>query len=48
MNFNIRQKGRKSNGDKSMMRLVKSPTILVSGTSNTNFYQPIMMNFVIE
>ena len=34
MNFNIRQKGRKSDRDKSMMKLLKSPAIMASGISN--------------
>ena len=35
MNFNIRQKGRKSIKDKSMIKLLKSPAIMVSGFSKT-------------
>ena len=34
MNFNIRQKGRKSDRDKSMKKLLKSPAIMASGISN--------------
>ena len=34
MNFNIRQKGRKSDRDKSMIKLLKSPAIMASGISN--------------
>ena len=34
MNFNIREKGKKSNRDKSIARLLKSPTIMASGISN--------------
>ena len=37
MNFNIRQKGRKSNRDKSVIKLLKSPAIMASGTSKTIF-----------
>ena len=37
MNFNIRQKGRKSDGDKSMIRLIESPRIMASGVSITIF-----------
>ena len=37
MNFNIRQKGRKSDRDKSMIRLIKSPRIIASGVSRTIF-----------
>ena len=35
MNFNIRQKGRKSNRDKSMIKLLKSPAIMASDVSKT-------------
>ena len=34
MKFDIKQKGRKSNRDKSMIRLLKSPRIMASGISN--------------
>ena len=34
MNFNIRQKGRKSDRDKSMIKLFESPAIMASGISN--------------
>ena len=34
MNFNIKQKGRKSNRLKSMIKLLKSPTIMASGSPN--------------
>ena len=37
MNFNIKQKGRKSDRDKSMIKLLKSPAIMASGVSNTIF-----------
>ena len=37
MNFNIRQKGNKSNRDKSIIRLLRSPRILASGVSKTIF-----------
>ena len=37
MNFNIRQKGNKSDRDKSMVRLLKSPAIMASGFSKTIF-----------
>ena len=37
MNFNIKQKGRKSDRDKSMVKLLKSPAIMASGISNTKF-----------
>ena len=33
MNFNIRQKGRKNNRDKSLIKLLKSPAIMASGVS---------------
>ena len=33
MNFNIKQRGRKSTRDKSMIKLLKSPAILASGIS---------------
>ena len=35
MNFNIKQKGNKSDRDKSFIRLLKSPAIMASGISNT-------------
>ena len=37
MIFNIKQKGRKSDRDKSMIKLLKSPAIMASGASNTIF-----------
>ena len=37
LNFNIKQKGRKIDRDKSMIKLPKSPAILASGVSNTIF-----------
>ena len=37
MNFYIRQKGRKSNRDNSMIQLLKSPAIMASGISKTLF-----------
>ena len=37
MIFNIRQKGRKSDRDKSMINLLKSPAIMASGISKTIF-----------
>ena len=37
MNFNIRQKGRKSDRDKSMIKLLKSPAIMASGNLETIF-----------
>ena len=37
MNFNNRQKGRKSNRDKSMIKLLKPPTIMASSVSKTIF-----------
>ena len=37
MKFDIKQKGRKSNRDKSMKRLLKSPAIMASGVSKTIF-----------
>ena len=37
MKFDIKQKGRKSNRDKSMIRLLKSPAIMASGVSKTIF-----------
>ena len=38
MNFNLRQKGRKINRDKSMIKLVKPPAIMASGISKTVFF----------
>ena len=35
MNFNIRQKGNKSDRDKSIIRLLRSPRIMASGVSKT-------------
>ena len=37
MSFNIRQKGRKSNRDKSLINLLKSPAVMASGVSKTKF-----------
>ena len=37
MKFDIKQKGRKSNRDKSMIKLFKSHAIIASGTSNIKF-----------
>ena len=37
MNFNIREKGNKSNRDKSIIRLLKSPAVMAAGVSNTIF-----------
>ena len=37
MNFNIKQKRRKSDRDKSMIKLLKSPAIMASGVSNIIF-----------
>ena len=37
MNFNIKEKGKKSNQDKSVIRLLKSPAIKASGVSKTIF-----------
>ena len=37
MNFNIKQKGRKSDRDKSMIKLLKSAAIMASGISNAIF-----------
>ena len=37
MNFNIKQKGNKSNRDKSIIKLLKSPAIMASGISKTIF-----------
>ena len=38
MNFNIKQKGRKSDRDKPLIKLLKSPAIMASGVSNTIFF----------
>ena len=35
MNFNYRQKGQKSDRDQSMIKLLKTPSILASGVSKT-------------
>ena len=37
MNFNFRQKGKKSDRDKSLVRLLRSPAIMASGVSKTIF-----------
>ena len=37
MKFDIKQKGRKSNRDKSMIKILKSPAIMASGISKTIF-----------
>ena len=37
MKFDIQQKGRKSNRDKSMIKLLESPAIMASGISKTIF-----------
>ena len=37
MKFDIKQKRRKSNRDKSMIKLLKSPAIMASGISKTIF-----------
>ena len=37
LNFNIKQKGRKSDRDNPMIKLLKSPAIMASGTSNILF-----------
>ena len=37
MNSNLRQKGRKSDREKSMIKLLKSPRIKASGVSKTMF-----------
>ena len=37
MKFDIKQKGRKSDRDKSLIRLLKSPAIMASGISKTIF-----------
>ena len=37
MSFNIRQKARKSNRDKSRIKLLKSPAVMTSGVSKTKF-----------
>ena len=37
MKFNIRQKGRKSNRDQSMIKLLKSPATMASVISKTKF-----------
>ena len=37
MKLDIRQKGRKSNRDKSMIKLLESPAIMASGISKTIF-----------
>ena len=47
MKFDIKQKGRKSNRDKSMIKLLKSPVIMVSGVQQY-FCEKTLMNFVID
>ena len=41
MNFNIKQKGKKSNRDKSIIRLLKSPAIMASGISKKLFLSSV-------
>ena len=49
MNFNIKQKGNKSNRDKSIIRLLKSPAIMASGISKILFFYPLILtNYVID
>ena len=48
MNFNIKEKGSKSDRDKSIIRLLKSPAIMASGVSKTIFYHLMLMNYVID
>ena len=45
MNFNINQKGQKSDRDESMKKLLKSPAVMASGQY---LCQKILMNFVIK
>ena len=40
MNFHIKQKGRKNDRDKSMIRFLKSSAIMASGVSKTLFLSP--------
>ena len=37
LNYNMKQKGRKSKRDKTLIELLKSPAIMASGISNTIF-----------
>ena len=48
MNFNIGQKGRKSDRDKSTIKLLKSPAILASGVTTIFFIKKILMICVID
>ena len=48
LNFNVQQKGRKSNRDKSLIKLLKSFAIMASGISTIFFHQKTLMNFVID
>ena len=41
LNFDIRQKGRKSNRNISMIKLLKSPAIMASGISKTIFLSSV-------
>ena len=47
MNFNIRERGNKSDRDKSIIRLLRSPRIMASGVT-TIFYHLILTNCVID
>ena len=49
MSFIIKEKGKKSDRDKSIIRLIKSPAIMASGVSKTiYFYHLMLMNYVID
>ena len=47
MNFVIKQKGPKNNRDESLIRLLQSPAIMVSGTSIV-FLPKILVNYMID
>ena len=50
MNFDLKALGIKSIRDRTLIKLLKSPGLMVSasGVSKKHFYHPILMNFVTD
>ena len=50
MHFDVSGQGRKSARDNTLIKLPKLPGLMVSasGVSKTNFYHPILTNYVTE
>ena len=50
MHFDMKAVGKKPTRDKTLIKLLKSPGLIVSasGVSKTIFYHPILMNYVID